>query len=87
MMWIELPEHFDSVRLSLELSEAKLQFVIGSLFSASGKYRNCLRLNYGLPYSDKVDQALRKLAKAVECAMLECQMQIAEENRQAHANR
>lgn len=87
MMWIELPEHFDSVRLSLELSEAKVQFVIGSLFSASGKYRNCLRLNYGLPYSDKVDQALRKLSKAVECAMLECQMQIAEENRQTHAIR
>ena len=83
MMWIELPEHFDSVRLSLELSEAKVQFVMGSPFSASGKYRNCLRLNYGLPYSDKADQALRKLAKAVECAMLECQLQVAEENRQS----
>lgn len=86
-MWIELPEHFDSVRLSLELSEAKVQFVIGSLFSASGKYRNCLRLNYGLPYSDKIDQGLQKLAKAVECAMLECQLQTAGEARQNGTNR
>jgi len=43
LMWIELPEAFDAVRLNAELREASLQVAVGSLFSASGKYRNAMQ--------------------------------------------
>ena len=73
MMWIELPEAFDAVRLNRELRESKIQIAVGSLFSASGKYRNCLRLNFALPITDQTEQALARLGAAVERAMLSCQ--------------
>ncbi|HBV91540.1 MAG TPA: GntR family transcriptional regulator, partial [Pantoea sp.] len=73
LMWIELPEAFDAVRLNRELRESKIQIAVGSLFSASGKYRNCLRLNYGLPINEQTEQALARVGAAVERAMLSCQ--------------
>lgn len=72
LMWIELPEAFDAVRLDAELREASLQVAVGSLFSAAGKYRNCLRLNYGLPMNEQTEQALARLGTAVERAMQAC---------------
>ncbi|WP_292977053.1 PLP-dependent aminotransferase family protein [Pantoea sp. UBA4549] len=72
LMWIELPEAFDAVRLNAELREASLQVAVGSLFSASGKYRNCLRLNYGLPVNEQTEQALAQLGMAIERAMQAC---------------
>ncbi len=72
LMWIELPEAFDAVRLNAELREASLQVAVGSLFSAAGKYRNCLRLNYGLPMNEQTEQALARLGTAVERAMQAC---------------
>jgi len=45
---------------------------VGSLFSAAGKYRNCLRLNYGLPMNEQTEQALARLGTAVERAMQAC---------------
>ncbi|MDW8848395.1 PLP-dependent aminotransferase family protein [Erwinia sp. MMLR14_017] len=72
LMWIELPEAFDAVRLNKELREAKLQVAVGSLFSASGKYRNCLRLSYAQPFTEKTGRALEILGAAVERAMEQC---------------
>lgn len=46
VLWVELPSHIDANKLN---EQAKLQGVMiapGQLFSATGKYRNCFRLNY-----------------------------------------
>ncbi len=72
LMWVELPEAFDAVRLNRELRESRIQIAVGSLFSASGKYRNCLRLNYGLPLTEKTENALALLGAAIERAMAAC---------------
>ncbi|AUY25691.1 aminotransferase-like domain-containing protein [Mixta calida] len=72
LMWIELPEAFDAVLLNRTLRESKIQIAVGSLFSASGKYRNCLRLNFGLTLNDATEQAIVTLAQAVERAMRAC---------------
>lgn len=76
LMWIELPEAFDAVKLNKELREEKLQIAVGSLFSASGKYRNCLRLSYAHPFSEKTGKALAILGAAVERAMERCGLSV-----------
>lgn len=73
LMWIELPEALDVLRLNRELRESRIQISVGSLFSASGKYRNCLRLNYALPFNAQTEQGLAIVGAAVERAM-ECCM-------------
>ena len=37
----------------------------GSIFSASGKYRNCLRINCALPLSETYREALKQIGEAV----------------------
>ncbi|MFC0141657.1 PLP-dependent aminotransferase family protein [Erwinia mallotivora] len=72
LVWIELPEALDTVRLNRKLKESHIQIAVGSLFSASGKYRNCLRLNYAQPFTDRTENALKILGAAVEDAMEKC---------------
>ncbi|MEC5321093.1 PLP-dependent aminotransferase family protein [Brenneria populi subsp. brevivirga] len=69
LVWIELPESFDSLRLNREVRKSGIQIAAGSLFSASGKYRNCLRLNYALPFTDEAGRGLRILGETVSRMM------------------
>ena len=41
-------------------SPENLAYVPGELFSASGMYRNCLRLNCGNPHTPEIDDAVRR---------------------------
>ncbi|AZK61034.1 aminotransferase-like domain-containing protein [Pectobacterium versatile] len=65
LMWIELPEYFDSLKLSREVRKAGIQIAAGSLFSASGKYRNCIRLNYANRFTEEIREGLRIVGNEV----------------------
>jgi len=69
LLWVELPEKVDMVCVSKQLSRLKIQAAAGSLFSASGKYRNCLRINVALPPTEKNREALKKMGEAIHIAM------------------
>ncbi|MDR5903868.1 PLP-dependent aminotransferase family protein [Franzmannia qiaohouensis] len=65
LLWLELPDAIDCVRLNARLSEESLHIAPGSLFSASGKYRNCLRLNYAAPLTGKIEAAVKRIGETV----------------------
>lgn len=69
MLWVELPAQVDMVCVSRQLCLLKIHVAPGSLFSASGKYRNCLRINCALPPIEKHRQVMVKLGEAVKMAM------------------
>ncbi|HEY2453355.1 MAG TPA: PLP-dependent aminotransferase family protein [Scandinavium sp.] len=69
MLWVELPEIVDMVCVAKQLCELKIQVAPGSLFSASGKYRNCLRINCALPPTEKHRDVMEKLGEAIRVAM------------------
>lgn len=64
MLWIELPEGFDALKLNRVLLEQGVQIAVGSIFSASGKYRNCLRMNYAAKPTAQIEDAVRKVGAA-----------------------
>lgn len=72
LMWIELPVNIDTVRLNQFLLDKKINIAVGSLFSASGKYRNCLRLNYACEFNDAMKLVLKTLGEAVTYAIEQC---------------
>ena len=72
MLWVELPEGVDLLCVSRQLSRLKIQTAPGSIFSASGKYRNCLRVNCAMPLTERYRDAIRKVGEAVHIAMEEC---------------
>ncbi|WP_337064582.1 PLP-dependent aminotransferase family protein [Rouxiella badensis] len=57
LLWVELDEKIDTQKLNRLLEPEKIQISVGSIFSASGKYRNCLRLNYS-----QLDEKIHKPA-------------------------
>ena len=66
VLWVELPEEIDTSRLHERAVAENLSYVPGELFSASGMYRNCLRLNCGNPHSPDIDDAVRRLGSLME---------------------
>lgn len=64
LLWIELPEQVDMVCVARQLYRMKIQVAAGSIFSASGKYRNCLRINCALPLSETYREALKQIGEA-----------------------
>ncbi len=64
MLWVELPEGFDTLKLNRVLVEQGVQVAVGSIFSASGKYRNCLRMNYAAKPTPQIEEAVRKVGAA-----------------------
>ena len=69
MLWVELPAQVDMVCVSRQLCRLKIHVAPGSLFSAAGKYRNCLRINCALPAVEKHRQVMVKLGEAVKLAL------------------
>ncbi|KAF1009879.1 MAG: HTH-type transcriptional regulator NorG [Pseudomonas fluorescens] len=66
MLWVELPEGFDTLKLNRLLTEEGVQVAVGSIFSASGKYRNCLRMNYAAKPTPEIEEAVRKVGAATQ---------------------
>ncbi|WP_061797667.1 aminotransferase-like domain-containing protein [Serratia ficaria] len=69
MLWIELDEEFDTLRLNRHLEQQGVQIAVGSIFSASGKYRNCLRINYAAKLSAEIEQAVLRVGATVQQLM------------------
>lgn len=69
MLWVELPPQVDMVCVAKQLCRLKIQVAPGSLFSASGKYRNCVRINCALPPDEKHREVMQKLGEAVMIAI------------------
>ncbi len=65
VLWVELPEEADASRLYEKALTAGIAFVPGELFSASGMYRNCLRLNCGNPHTPEIEDAVRRLGSLI----------------------
>lgn len=60
LLWVELPDDIDAALIAGQAREKGIILAPGQLFSATGKYRNCLRFNY----IDK-DEATRLSALAI----------------------
>jgi len=65
-LWLELREGFDTLVLHRLAANQGISIAPGPIFSASRQYRNCIRLNFGSPWSPAFDQALAALGALVK---------------------
>ncbi|WP_213878186.1 PLP-dependent aminotransferase family protein [Pseudomonas sp. dw_358] len=79
MLWIELPAGFDTLRLNRALLDQQVQVAVGSIFSASGKYRNCLRMNFASKPDAVIEQAVQRVGAAARSQLADMQMSTEEE--------
>ena len=62
MLWVECPSEVDSLTLYEQALRAGIAPAPGPIFSAQGRYRNCLRLNTAY-WSERAERAVETLGR------------------------
>lgn len=66
ILWVELDKRVDTTQLYSMAMQERISIAPGPMFTMQeGRYRHCMRLSYGLLWSDALDEALRKLGGMV----------------------
>ena len=64
-LWIELPESFDTHALDAMLHANGIVIAHGEIFSATGKYRNCMRLSHASVFTARTEWAVRMIGETI----------------------
>jgi DNA-binding transcriptional MocR family regulator len=64
VLWMQIPG-LDSKQLSVKAREANLDIRVGSEFTETQRYRDCVRINIGFNFTDKTKACLDQLIKLV----------------------
>ena len=65
VLWLRCRSHVDTSQFFNQAIAQGVNFAPGEIFSPSGKYKNFMRISYGVQWSDKIDQAVKVLGKLV----------------------
>jgi DNA-binding transcriptional MocR family regulator len=65
VLWIEFDSNLDTTELAARaMNEHRIAIAPGCIFSANGKrFRNCIRISCGYPWSARMEQAIRTLGR------------------------
>ena len=64
VLWVEVPG-LDSVALFRSALAANISIVPGVVFAARNRYRSFFRISYGHPWTEEVEEGMRKLGQLV----------------------
>ncbi len=65
VLWVEMPRGCDCLEVFHQALEKGISITPGILFSATRRYRNCIRLNSGHTWSEEIEQAVIRLGDIV----------------------
>ncbi|MEO8706773.1 MAG: PLP-dependent aminotransferase family protein [Kofleriaceae bacterium] len=63
VLWVELPQGVDALQLHEQALRKRIVVAPGPLFSARQRFANFLRISAGTPWSDRIEDGLKTLAK------------------------
>jgi DNA-binding transcriptional MocR family regulator len=64
VLWVQMPDGNDGVDIQHRAAARGIRVLPGTAFSASGQYKNCIRVSCGYPF-DRLKPAIRTLASLV----------------------
>lgn len=65
VLWLELPDGVDSEVLFDNAIGAGISIAPGLIFAPCDRYRNCIRLSFGHPWSERIEAAIAWLGREV----------------------
>ena len=63
VLWLELSKNMDSEILFEQAIAANISIIPGDVFAAGRRYRNFIRLSYGHPWSESLEQGVKTLGR------------------------
>ncbi len=64
-LWVELDKRVDSLELFERARKENIAIVPGNLCSVTDRFRHCIHLNCGYPWSERLEEGVRKLGMMV----------------------
>jgi DNA-binding transcriptional MocR family regulator len=65
-LWVELDKRVDGLQLFERAGRENIAIVPGNLCSVTDRYRHCIRLNYGYPWSARLEEGVKTLGRLVQ---------------------
>ena len=65
VLWVELPDGYDALRLYEQARAAGIAIAPGPIFSATGRYGNCFRIAASTPWTSALEQGIQRLGELV----------------------
>jgi DNA-binding transcriptional MocR family regulator len=65
-LWIEMNKKINAYKLHKRALKHNIGIAPGQIFSSQGRFENCFRISYGMPYNDKIAQGLQTLGKLMK---------------------
>lgn len=63
VLWVELPAGVDTLELFRRAREERISIAPGPMFTTTKRYRNCIRIGCGHPWSAKIEMGVMRLGK------------------------
>ncbi len=64
-LWVELNKKVDGLKVFQEARKEKISIFPGTICSTTGRYRNCIRISCGYPWSEEIENAIVELGSIV----------------------
>ena len=63
VLWVVLPEGVDAMALYELAIRENLSLAPGPMFTSTSRYKNCIRINCGIPWSDQSERSLARIGE------------------------
>lgn len=63
LLWVEFPKGVDTLELHQRALKHKISIIPGPVFSATGKYQNCIRISIAAEWNVNIENALERIGK------------------------
>lgn len=70
LLWVEMPDGVDAFELHRAALAEDISITPGPIFSASGRYGHCIRLNCAVSWTDTVARAIRRVGELARSQLL-----------------
>jgi len=64
-VWLQCPRGVDAIKIHEQALAARISVAPGPIFSSRGQFKHHLRLNYGHPWTETIDAAVRTIGRMV----------------------
>ncbi len=65
VLWVQLDPRVDSLKLWSLAEKENISILPGPLCSGMDQYGNCIRINCGFPFTEKLEQGIQKLGRLI----------------------
>ena len=65
VLWVELNKKIDAFELYKQALTYKISISPGQIFSTDSRFTNFIRISFGIPYNDEIDQSLQTLGRLI----------------------